>query len=236
MKLHAKHKRILNLLAAIALTLALGINMTACSSETSWKEEVLLHDGSKIIVTRSQIREGPHEIGQEPPIKEHSIIFTPAGTNKSITWKSEFTEDIGHANLDLLALEILNGTPYIATNPTRCLAYEKWGRPNPPYILFKYTDQQWKLIPLAELPAEFKRPNVVINTSREKDIKTEVQKSGFVSADSVKKINSSLVQKEYKIILREPLEAADLCPQYSRGPKAPILITPMTSSNKASGS
>ena len=133
-----------------------------------------------------------------------------------------------------LALEILNGTPYIATNPTCCLAYDKWGRPNPPYILFKYTDQQWKKIPLIEFPAEFKLPNVVLNTSREKDIRTKEQKSGFVSADSVKEINSSLTQKEYKNILRKPLEEADLCPQYSSGPKAPVPITPMTSPNKTS--
>jgi hypothetical protein len=31
---------------------------------TSWKEEVLLHDGSTILVDRSVVRGGRHEIGR----------------------------------------------------------------------------------------------------------------------------------------------------------------------------
>ncbi len=35
----------------------------------SWKEEVLLHDGSKIVVERMVKRGGRHEVGQKPPFK-----------------------------------------------------------------------------------------------------------------------------------------------------------------------
>ena len=42
---------------------------------TSWKEEVLLHDGSTILVDRSVVRGGRHEIGQQPPFKEQSLSF-----------------------------------------------------------------------------------------------------------------------------------------------------------------
>jgi len=188
----------------LGLILMVGVSMSACST-TSWKEEVLLHDGSKIIVERSQIREGRHEIGQGPPIKEQSNTFTPPGSNKPITWKSEFSADIGHANFYLLALDILNGTPYIVTNPAGCLAYNKWGRPNPPYIFFKYVNQQWKQIPLAEFPVEIKQLNVVLDTYGHGDVEREV-KSGFISADSVKKLNSDFKQEEFKTILREPVK------------------------------
>ena len=210
------------------LLLMMGVSMSACSE--TWKEEVLLHDGGTIIVTRSQTFDGPKNFtigGQGPNIKEHSATFTPAGSNKPITWKSEFTADIGHANLDLLAFDIVNGTPYIVTKPTRCLAYNKWGRPNPPYIFFKYVDQQWKQIPLAEFPAEIKQPNVVISTGGHNDVDRAV-KSGFISADSIKELNSGYQQEELKTILREAMPERALCPQYSSEPKAPIPIAPST--------
>lgn len=181
--------------------------MSACST-TSWKEEVLLHDGSKIIVDRSQIREGRHEIGQGPPIKEHTITFTPPESKKPISWKSEFSADIGESNFGLLALGILNAVPYIATKTTGCLAYNKWGRPNPPYIFFKYIDQQWKQISLAEFPVEIKRPNVVINTYGHGDVDRAVR-SGFISADTIKELNSGFKQEELKTILREAVKVGE---------------------------
>ncbi|MEQ6343029.1 MAG: hypothetical protein M3A44_15620 [Gammaproteobacteria bacterium] len=181
--------------------------MSACAKSTfSWKEEVLLHDGGKIIVERSQIREGRHEIGQGPPINERSITFTSPGTNTAITWKDEFSADIGHANFTLLALHILNSVPYIVTTPDLCLAYNKWGRPNPPYVIFKYDGKAWQRIQLPEFPAVFKNINLVIDTYEENEIKERGRKSGSVSSESVKEINSSLTQPEYKTILREPLK------------------------------
>ena len=63
-----------------SLILMMGVNMSANAllfglSGESWKEEVLLHDGQKLIVERSQMRGGNHEIGQEVPIAEHKISF-----------------------------------------------------------------------------------------------------------------------------------------------------------------
>jgi len=86
----------------MALLALVGGSMSACADETSWKEEVLLHDGSKIVVERSQTYGGRHEIGQKPPIKEQEITFTLPGSSRSITWKSEYSEDIGRANFNLL--------------------------------------------------------------------------------------------------------------------------------------
>lgn len=207
-------------LALVALHgILLSLSMSAFSSEISWKEEVLLHDSSKIIVTRSQMREGGHEIGQGPLIKEHTIIFTPPGANKSITWKSDdqYFRGLG---LHLLLIDFLNGTPYLVTKPAGSLAYNKWGKPNPPYIFLRYVDQQWKQISLEEFPSEFMRPNVVIDVYGEKDIKIEEKKSGFVSSESVKKLNNNLTQEEYKTIVRTPLDIWKPRQQYM-GSKAP---------------
>lgn len=193
--------------AMTILLMILGGSMSACAmgNKTSWKEEVLLHDGQKIIVERSQTYGGRHEIGQSPPVREHTISFTLPHSNQTLTFKSEYSEDVGRANLNLLALHVLNGTPYIVAEPNLCLAYNKWGRPNPPYVIFKYDGKAWQRIPLSQLPAGFKAINLIVNNGREEDIERAASGSGYVSVADVQRINSSLHQPEYKTILREPL-------------------------------
>lgn len=188
----------------------------------SWKEEVLLHDGQKIIVERSQSYGGRREIGQSPPIKEHTISFTLPGSNKTITWTSEYGEDIGRTNFNLLAVHVLNGTPYIIAEPNLSLSYNKWGHPNPPYVFFEYDGSVWRRIPLEELPIEFENINLVISTLS--DVK-KLLSLGFVSAEMVKQLNSGLTQEEYKTIHRTPLDHWKPRPVYS-GPKAPYPIAP----------
>ena len=220
---------------AILLTI-LGGSMSACAmGGTSWKEEVLLHDGSTIIVERSFSRGGLHEPGQRSPIKEQAITFAMPGSGKSVTWKSEFSEDVGRSNFNLLALDILNGTPYIVTEPNLCLSYNKWGRPNPPYVSFKYDGQTWQRISLAELPAEFRQPNVAI-TVDDADLFREIDKHAVVSVAAVKTLNRRLTQPEYKTILREALPESALCPDWGspryRSPKAPLPMKPLSDESK----
>ena len=203
----------------IGLALTLGVAMSACS-EASWKEEVLLHDGSKIIATRSQTRGGGGEVGQSP-IKEHSVTFTVPGTTQPITWKDEFSEDVRHSNFDLLALHILDGRAYIVTTAYGSSSYKKWGSPNPPYILFKYDGKTWPRIALSDFPTEFIKLNIVINSSaHEKKLIEETQRIGFVSFATVNDLNSSLTQEEYKSIVRMPLAIWKPRPT-NMGPKAP---------------
>ncbi len=193
--------------------------MNACARTVSWKEEVLLHDGSKVIVTRIQTRQGNHELGQNPPIKEQKIIFK-LSNGEQIVWEDDFSPDIRSANFDLFALHILNNVPYLIASPSGCLSYNKWKRPNPPYVVFSYTAHAWKAIPLSSLPKEFNAMNLIINTS------THIDKlNNLISAKQVEKFNSTLKQLEYKTIIRAPLPEVDLCPDYSlpryTSPKAP---------------
>ena len=212
------------------LILTLGMSMSAEAGlfgfgGDSWKEEVLLHDGSKIIVERSQGYGGRREIGQSPPIKEQDITFTLPGSNKNLTFKSEYSEDIGRSNFKLIALHILNGTPYIVVVPNLCPSYNKWGRPNPPYVFFKHDGKDWQRIQLSEFPTEFKEINLVVSTKNEERI---FNARSAITVEIVRKLNGELEQPEYKTILREAL-ARGKCPQISSGPKAPIPITPNTS-------
>src|SRR4030067_931887 len=91
---------LLRVFKTIGLVLILWVSMSAYAGflglgGDSWKEEVLLHDGSKIIVKRSQSYGGRHEIGQPSPIKEHTISFTLPNSHKAITWTSAYGEDLG---------------------------------------------------------------------------------------------------------------------------------------------
>jgi hypothetical protein len=191
----------------LGLILMTGMTMSACAGSSgiggdTWKEEVLLHDGQKMIVDRSQTYGGRHEVGQSVPVKEHSIKFKLPGSTKTITWTSEYGADLGRTNFDLVALHVLKDKPYLVTVPNLCLAYNKWGRPNPPYVIFKHEDNNWKRIPLNELPAEFKEVNLVVNNQGEAEI---LSAQSIVTAELVKKLNGELEQPEYKTILREPL-------------------------------
>jgi len=192
----------------LGLILMMGVSMSTEAGlfgfgGDSWKEEVLLHDGGKIIAKRSLSYGGRREIGQSAPIKEQDISFTLPNSSQAITWKSEYSEDVGRANFNLLALHILNGTPYIVASPNLCLSYNKWGRPNPPYVFFKYDGKAWQRIPLAKFPAEFKTLNVAIYLGSQ-DVDLMV-KEGLVPADTIKRRNGELTQPEYHSILREAL-------------------------------
>ena len=192
----------------ILIFIVIGVtSMNACGffDSTSWKEEVLLHDGSKVVVKRWQKREGGHEPGQRPSVSEHSISFKMPGTNETIQWKDEYSKEIGRSNFYLVALHILNATPYIITTPRLCLSYNKWGRPNPPYVIFKYENKKWKRIELTELPEVFKNINLIVETQGYNEEKSMSQ--GLISAEMVKQLNSSLTQQEFKTIVRTPLES-----------------------------
>lgn len=193
-------------IAKLGLVFMLAASMSACS--TSWKEEVQLHDGNKIVVNRSQSRGGGHEIGQEVPVNKHKISFTLPGTHKAIAWETTFGQDINDSNLIPLALDVINGTPYIATTNAGCIAYNKWGRPNPPYVFFKYDSEAWQRISLDEFPAEIKEANLVIGLQLHE--RRLASHSGALSAEEVKSINAESRSSDVsylRLFVREPIKA-----------------------------
>lgn len=217
----------------------LGGSMSACAmGGTSWKEEVLLHDGSKILVERNLIRKGRHEPFQRPGIGEQRLSFTLPSIKRQVVWKDDYSEDLGSANFIPLMLEIDKDAAYLVATPMGCLSYNKWGRPNPPYVVFKYQGKAWDRITLEELPARFKTPNLIV--SAPDDAVKEVGGS-LISAEKVKELNNRRVaagteQPHLRHILREPLKAgAADCPVMVRieggwtspgGAKSPIPIKP----------
>ena len=182
--------------------------MSACaqtgrSGADSWKEEVLLHDGSKIIVKRTVERGGRSEIGQASPIKQQNLVFILPATNERVIWEDNFTEDVGGANFLPMLLDIHKGAAYLIADPMGILSYNKWGSPNPPYVIFKYQNKAWQRISLQELPSEIKTPNLI--SSSPDDVAKKFGQ-GIVPAEVIKRITDGYKQPEYRTILREPLE------------------------------
>lgn len=184
----------------------LGWGMSAYAAgllgDDRWKEEALQYDGSKLVVERSQSYGGRGEIGQGAPISEYRLVFALPGSRQTIEWESGYSQDVGRANLHPLAIHVLSGTPYVITEPNLCLAYNKWGRPNPPYVIFKYEGRQWQRIPIEQLPTEFRDMNLVNDT---KDEARRLVQARLVTPEEVDRLNRELKQPEYKTILREAI-------------------------------
>lgn len=197
------HQLWLKQIVNIAMILMMGVSMSACSGSMSWKEEVKLHDGQVIISERYYNLAGFAYLdsSERTPLDE-TVTFTLPGTNKKITWKNDFRDSVPEQNsLNHFRFDIVNSVPYLATYPAGCISYNKWGRPNPPQILFKYAGDQWKRITLAELPPELigMTANVIVGRPA-----SSLLKSFYAVAD-VNAKNAPISTVEYKTILREAL-------------------------------
>jgi hypothetical protein len=201
------HLVVTKALKSIGAILILGASMNAAAAifgfgGDSWKEEVLLHDGSKIIVERMVQRGGRREVGQQPPIKEQSLAFDMPGGKQRVVWEDPFSQDIGTANFLPMLLDIHDAVAYLVVHPMGCLSYNKWGRPNPPYVVFRHEEKQWKRISLKDLPAGIKTPNLIFSSPDD-----EAKNAGqpVVSAEKIRSLYAGYRQPEFRSILREAL-------------------------------
>jgi hypothetical protein len=184
--------------------LTMGVSMNACSATTmTWKEEVLLHDGKKLVVERLFHLGGyPTIESRERQALDETVEFTHPKTNQTIIWKSDFRDDTPDQNgLNLLVLDIVKGIPYIATYPAGCIAFNKWKRPNPPYIVFKYEGNEWRRIPLEMFPTELGRTNVIVGKPPAEFLKP------YYTVEGVNERNRDS-DIEFKTILRTAYPAA----------------------------
>lgn len=186
------------------------VEMSACAvmgalplGGDSWKEEVLLHDGNKIVVDRMVTRGGRHEVGQKPSFTEQRLSFTVPGNIHTIAWEDQASQDLGQANFLPMAVDISGGTPYLVVYPMGCLSYNKWGRPNPPYVTFRFHDKEWTRIPLHELPSEIRTPNLIVSMP---DVVVEKFGKRFITGEMIKGVIADYPQPEFKTILREPVK------------------------------
>jgi hypothetical protein len=208
----SKYRRTGRIILFIAIVLGVTLNIGACGGSASWDEEVLLHDGRMIIVKRSQYRGGRHEIGQEVPVAEHSVYFKMPETGKRIVWSSKYGNNVEDENLLPLAIDIVRGIPYLVTTPAGCISYNKWDRPNPPYVIFKYDGTTWQRVPLKEFPTEVKEANVVISGLMKVFEQRMTGRFSPVPAEEIKQINAEAKNPSVqylRIFVRAPLSVEE---------------------------
>lgn len=211
---------------AIVPVLLVAASLTSCATVRTWNEEALQHDGSRIVVERTVRLGGRHEVGQRPPIQEQRLTFVVPGSMQKVVWEDAFRADVGTASFLPMLLEIRANVAYLVAYPMGCLSYNKWGRPNPPYVVFRYHERQWARISLQELPGEIVTPNLIFS---EPDEVARNTGEATVSAESIKELYAHYRQPEFRRILREPL-VTERCPIYPSGRKAPDRIAPASGS------
>ncbi|KXB29239.1 hypothetical protein AT959_18830 [Dechloromonas denitrificans] len=212
-------------IAVAALTL---LGLSGCTGGIAartmgWQEEVLLHDGQTAIAERHyQLGGYSTPASTDRTALSQTITFKVPGLKHRIVWETDFRDSVPEPNsLNLLLFDVVNGIPYIATYPAGCIAYNKWQRPNPPYVLFKHAQSRWQRISMAEFPAELTKTNVIVGRPA-----TELLKS-YYTVEGVDARNYYL-EPQYKRILREALSDSELCPDWGaqryRSPVPPLPI------------
>jgi len=186
-------------LTVAILVLGVSVNAFSTLDTVKWREEVLLHDGKTLIVDRSKIYDAKGAL--EPASLEEEWTFRIPETGRRVTWKNNLRQPPVGSSLTAVALEIWNQVPYLATVPGGCIAYNYWGRPNPPYVFLKFDGEGWKRVGASDLPGEFREANVVIGAPAPKD------RNGFLSTAAIKEKNR-LLETYLRIVTREPIKVA----------------------------
>ena len=191
------------LVVLIGVLLLVAVGVTACHRK-SWREEVVLHDGRAMVVQRSQKLDGyPTIASRERSVIEEKWVFPFAGKAEPVVWTTGFCMPPKCGSLMLLRVDLVGGVPYIATRPAGCIAYNYWGRPNPPYVFFKYDDGKWRRIKIGEFPKELDTPNVVVGRPDPK------HRSGLLSESVIKEENRPLESYDGHIS-RQPIKGGNI--------------------------
>jgi hypothetical protein len=196
---------LLKRITKLGFLLMMGASMSAGAGlfghTKGWKEEVLLHDGKVLLVERSYSLGGyPTLDARERRLLDETITFTLPESNQKVVWKTDFNDTVPEPNsLGPLLLDIVGGVPYLAASPAGCISYNKWGRPNPPYILFKYVNAAWQQIPLKEFPTVLAQANLM-------NMPASSQLKPYYNAAAVRaKLADGNIAAYAKTILREAL-------------------------------
>jgi hypothetical protein len=144
-----------------------------------WKEEILLHDGRKVVVDRVDTYGGSREPSQaEPNTKDRTIRFADPSDPKK-TYSHKIT---GSSNY--LMLDFYEGKPWLIvrvgpfSTDTRC--------PIGTYDTYSWDGQQWVQRSFKERPKPFIKPNMA--TSYTVDAPERRRKGQLLTKEEIQKI------------------------------------------------
>jgi len=194
--------KIATLMAAIATAAVL----TACGGSRSWREEVRQPDNRIVVIGRQDMlgnmldqEPGNWEFG--PPVVGFRLRIPVEGAFGTVTWESG-------PDLIPLALGVKGAELYLAAAPNTCAAYDRLGRPVPPYVFFKYGGKEWQRIPVEQFPEDIKTTNLLQGT-RNFNARQEID-TGYVKADAVERVNRHL-SPDLRTIYRSGVRGMEQC-------------------------
>lgn len=204
-KTHQKLRNKLRSLIALLLLPTVGTAQTM-----QWKEEVKLHDGKVIIADRFYNLGGyPGYESRERVALDETVTFH-LSDGKDVVWKSDFRDSSPEPNsLNHFRFDVVDGVPYLATYPAGCIAYNKWGRPNPPQVLLRFERGSWLRIGVKELPSVIvgAKANVVVGRPASSLLR------GLYSIDDVIEKDRYIMSNQYDTVLVQPQSHAESqCP------------------------
>jgi hypothetical protein len=141
-------------LASLAL---LAWLLSACSKSDTWEEDVELVKGKVISITRTQYYERYSELGAPGdgwrPVKSRIEFVQDKASPETIVWEEE---------LDPLVLELINDHLVLVAKASYCDQYHRYGRPIPPYVIYRFANGRWDRSGFADLPAKL-QANLLID-------------------------------------------------------------------------
>jgi hypothetical protein len=171
--------------------LAAGFAMSACGRTIEWKQEVPLHDGRVIVIERESEQGGYDPFVGMRMETAQTLSFVHPATGERVRWKLP-TGLLPHM------LDFDKATPYYVLIAHTVADYNKWGCPNPPYMVFRYTGKDWERISFEQLPTPFVTPNL-ISMAKSYD---EFIIGGFATVESLARYQKK-VSRQYRTINRE---------------------------------
>ncbi|WP_080767224.1 hypothetical protein [Xanthomonas citri] len=153
--------------------------LAGCTPNTfEWKEEILLHDGRKIIAERKDVAGGWTEPGQSGSTQKRTINFSDPDDPKK-----KYTHQItGSSNY--LLLDSDNGVPWLIVSvgpfsvDTDC--------PIGSYETFTQVNGVWRSVSYSALPKEFNKPNMATDYGPDSPDLRRSKK--LLSAEQIKEI------------------------------------------------
>jgi hypothetical protein len=150
-----------------------AFSLSGCGQTIDWTQEAPLHDGRILVVERRSER-GPPFPGSTGLEVGQTLAFVHPDTNERIKWRIP-------DGLQPVMIDFDRGVPHYVLKEYTVSDYNKWGCPNPPYLVFRYQKGEWTRVAFEGLPASFLNRNLMTMSKDAQGLKD----GGRVSADQV---------------------------------------------------
>jgi len=147
-------------LARLVLILVGFTALPGCARDAgfrTWQEEVKLNDGRVIVVTQKRRCESAYTGAEMAPCISRETWLTiklPEFGDKEIVWNEK---------LKPMVVNVHQGQLYVVGRPPTGREFDLYGKPQPPYIAYRWKEGIWERMPLVEIPEAIYDANMIID-------------------------------------------------------------------------